>query len=164
MKIEKECAWCGEKFTPRRSNAQCCKNVCSVRYSYYKHKENKGIANKLKKCVICGRFKNDWLFNKQGGIIKSVCKNCEKCGTGNLVAKFDTVKTFAEVEKFLYEMKAKSYWANHIDIFRLIDLYDKVYPHLQNVPSSSDIEKSVNTMFYKVANWWLSRKNKIESV
>ena len=58
-------------------------------------------------------------------------------------------------------MKSQHFVADAIDVFRLVDLFDKVFPTTQKVPNCNNIDKSVNIMFFRIVNWWrISRTNK----
>jgi hypothetical protein len=63
-------------------------------------------------------------------------------------------------------MKAKHYYCDAIDTYRLIDLYDRVFPSELNLPYLSgynmDMEKSVMTMFYNMAKWFADERDHLE--
>lgn len=65
-----------------------------------------------------------------------------------------------DVEAFIKRMKWQSYQVNYVDCFILVDLYDRVFPKLENVPYRRDIQKSINEMFNRVVKWLLNENSK----
>ena len=63
-------------------------------------------------------------------------------------------KIYDEVTVFIFKIKRQSFRADAIDIFRLLDLFDKVFPLIKSVPSCSNIDKAANIMFFRIVNWW----------
>lgn len=78
----------------------------------------------------------------------------------------DLLKVYKDVEEFVLYMKSKNYKANEIDLFRLVDVYDKIYPSLLGLPKMSkanpDYETSSIIMFDKVARWYVSNRDMIK--
>jgi hypothetical protein len=78
----------------------------------------------------------------------------------------DLVQVYKDVEEFVLYMKGKNFKANEIDLFRLVDVYDKVYPDLMGLPKMSklnpDYEMSSLIMFDKVVRWYVSNRDMIK--
>lgn len=136
MIYELNCAWCGNLFTTKKSNARCCKHWCSTRYSaskknYYEIKKQKQALNIL----------TVWTLEKNE-------------------------KVYLDIEKFIEKIKRSNFMCDDIDILRLIDFYDILYPKKLNIPpyEEGDIESSYQKMFYKIFSWWRGVKKEKEKL
>ena len=76
----------------------------------------------------------------------------------SLPVKYVPISNFDEVEAYLLEMKSKSFYADMVDLYRLVHVYDLCYPDLQSIPHSNEIEKCIETMFMKVCIWYKNNK------
>ena len=74
----------------------------------------------------------------------------------------ERTEDYLEVEKFIYEIKRKAFRADYVDLFRLVHVYDLAFPKLIFIPMMCNIEKSCQTMFYKICCWYIDQKQKRE--
>jgi len=122
----KNCDWCDAEFLRTRFDKKTCSKKCSAAFSYSKHSKN-------------------YKSNKQKKEIKAV----------EVKIKFYKDQAiYDEVNQFIFQMKSQHFIADAIDVFRLVDLFDKVFPTTQKVPNCNNIDKSVNIMFFRIVNWW----------
>jgi len=63
-------------------------------------------------------------------------------------------EVYGEVQEFLFRVKRAGFFIEQVDFFILIDLFDRVYPTIENIPHCTRPLRSVNIMFYKLVNWW----------
>ena len=122
----KQCAWCGEDYLQTRFDKKTCSKKCSCNFSYSKRPKSYQINRNKKK-------------------IKSTHKKIE--------TDLD-MRTYLDVKEFIFKMKSQHFKADAIDVFRLVDIFDRVFPSTQRVPNCNNIDKSVNIMFFKIVNWW----------
>jgi hypothetical protein len=73
-----------------------------------------------------------------------------------------------ELEIYLKRLKAKLYYVDAIEVYRLIDMYDKVYPERTTLPhmnvSVDNYEKSFNAMLVGLFEWYNKYKQKTHLV
>lgn len=101
--------------------------------------------------VICSKSRNAWYVRVKKGIYEPDRVRLTK-------KQYD--KLYKDIEEYIYRIKSNAYYADTIDLYRLVDLYDRAYPHLENIPYSRNIEKSVVVMFLKLAKWYNKKKLK----
>jgi hypothetical protein len=176
----RECCWCGENFVANRKDKQVCSPACSQKYSSYKaYKKIREVKGKVIKCEDKGELRKcsrckDWkrreedyrTINGRKLMYCKLCQNESKRQTAVTMAGGlpDTPdKLFEEVGKFIMEIKDNNYWVDYVDVFRLVDIFDKIWPTLQKLPSaggdvSYNAEKSAIIMFDRVARWWVLQK------
>lgn len=122
----KQCGWCKEDYIQTRFDKKTCGKKCSSALSHSKHSAGYK-RNREKQRIKAGQEK----------------------------IKLDTqFQTYLDVKEFIFKMRDQHFTADAIDVFRLIDLFDRVYPTVLRVPSCNNIDKSVNVMFFKIVNWW----------
>lgn len=174
MEKIRECKWCEEPFEVTRVDKVCCNKTCSTKYSSWR--KNKGQPRlrketyeigELRKCTTCSKWKNKFEeFHKCGKFISGKCKDCKKENIKSANRKENKKELYKSVGEFVYYMKAKHYYCDGVDVWRLIDIYDRVFPTQLNLPHLSaynmDMEKSVITMFYKVARWYADERDHLE--
>lgn len=122
----KPCGWCGEDYIQTRFDKKTCSKKCSAALSHAKHSVG---------------YKRNREKQKAKAVQEKIKLNCE-------------LQTYIDVKEFIFKMKSQHFTADAIDVFRLIDLFDRVFPSTQRVPSCNNIDKSVNIMFFKIVNWW----------
>lgn len=122
----RKCKNCELEFIPTRFDKFSCSKKCSSAYSYKKN------------------------------ATKFIKKRNAKSGTKPRQKKVDykEFEAYLEVKQFIFKMKRQSYMAGFVDIFRLVDIYDKAFPKIQQIPQMNNIERSVNMMFFKLVNWY----------
>lgn len=76
------------------------------------------------------------------------------------ISVVDDKKLIKDVEAFIVRIKKQHYSVNYVDCFILVDLYDRVFPKLENVPFRRDIERSIREMFIRISKWLLLKNNK----
>ena len=173
MEEVRQCQWCEEPFIAKRVDKVCCDKICSTKYSFWRRNNGKQRLRKksyengdLRKCTHCGKWKNKFEeFHKCGNFINGKCKDCKKEQSSD--RKEDKKDLYEAVNKFVYYMKDKHYYCDGVDVWRLIDIYDRVFPTQLNLPHLSnynmDMEKSVETMFYKVARWFADERDHLQA-
>jgi len=157
------CIVCDKEFTAIKSTRKISSRVC------YNKKSLDDKFDKMKrwgyiKCVKCKTYKektSDNFYIENGLPRGNKCITCFK-------AKKSTVHSIAylqrigrdldvvEVGDFILDLKLKSYWADMIDIFRLIHYFDVLYP--QSTLPDYLPERNFNIMFEKIAKWWVAQK------
>jgi hypothetical protein len=174
MEEVRECNWCEETFTATRVDKTTCSKICSSKYSAFRRGKGKPRVRKatqdngdMRKCNLCGKWKNrDQEFHKCNGGNVSRCRDCKKEMYKSTKRKEDKKELYQDVKKFVYYMKAKHYYCDGVDVWRLIDMYDRVFPTQLNLPHLSnynmDMEKSVITMFHKIARWYADERDHLE--
>lgn len=162
----RECLYCLESFLPSRKDKKCCSARCSTRHSARnknRTKREKIKSDGTKKCLSCGKYKDLSQFYKSTRSVYAHCIYCirvRKQISNKFLEKKDD--TYIKVEDFLMYMKRKHFYADAIDIYRLIDIYDLVYPNALTVPYVNDLEKSFMVMFDKVARWFSIQRMRLE--
>jgi hypothetical protein len=68
--------------------------------------------------------------------------------------------TYFEIDEFVNKVKSKAYYADQSDIFKLIALYDELYP-TTTIPEYPDSEYTFNIIFAKVLDWYKLEKKSI---
>ena len=174
MEEVRQCLWCEEPFIARRIDKVCCDKVCSARYSASRRKQGKSRLRKkisddgdLRKCSHCSKWKNrEKEFHKCGKFIVGQCKDCKKEKVKSVDRKESKQDLYKAVGEFVYYMKSKHYYCDGVDVWKLIDIYDRVFPTQLNLPHLSnynmDMEKSVETMFYKIARWYADERDHLQ--
>lgn len=153
------CAWCETQFWAIRRDTRCCSGNCSQQYSRWK-KSRGLIEPRVEKkgtkriCSACSKWKSGNAFLTKTDSAFQLCKLCsrEKYGT----KKTDNAKTYKELKSWFYQMKSKSWWADMVDLYKLVDLYDLTHPHLENIPNSTNPKKSIEIMFDRLKSWYIT--------
>jgi hypothetical protein len=133
MNLISTCPTCSKIFIKNRVDKVCCSVSCSSAY------------NRLKK--LDGREIRSYTKRGQGKQKKEYKKK-------------ENTNVFKEVQEYIMYMKSKSYYADYVDLFKLVHVYDLVYPNLTQIPNMRDVEKSSDIMFAKICVWY---KNKLDS-
>lgn len=162
----RNCLVCGTEFLVTRVDRKCCTQVCSSslasRRNYIKKKEAKLVQPRkegepgFRECNFCNEVKpiEEFYYYRE-----SRHKQCKSCVYQKSRARY-VKKTrersavdetlYSDLYDYLQYMKRKRFMANEVDIFRLIDMYDRVFP-MALIPSDDDSEEVFNKMFYKLA-------------
>jgi len=161
--IKRNCLYCDEIFIPTRRDKMCCSHQCSSLFSIKKRKNkiiiNKKIIDGKKQCRACLKFKDLSLF--YGKKIKQA--NCIQCLSVKRASINYNENLYDEVYKFIYNLKLKNYYADIIDIYKLVDIYDRIYL-TDSLPKINDIEASCCIMLDKVVKWYnINKLNRINS-
>lgn len=122
----RRCKNCDVEFIVTRFDKWSCSKKCSAAQSYQKNK-----------VAIVKRRR-----------AKSGAKPRPK------KADYKEFEAYLEVKQFIFKMKRQSYMAGYIDILRLVDVFDKAFPKIYQIPQMNNIERSVNMMFFKLVNWY----------
>jgi len=174
MKEIRQCKWCEEPFEAIRVDKMTCSTQCSTRYSAWRKSKGEPRVRKkteengdFRKCNRCSKWKNKFEeFHKCGKFISGRCKDCKRENYKSLNRKENKKELYEAVSKFVYYIKDKHYYCDGVDVWRLIDIYDRVFPTQLNLPHLSnynmDMEKSVITMFYKVARWYADERDHLK--
>jgi hypothetical protein len=182
--INKNCICCGAAFITKRKDKQVCSKRCSNVISNRKrkivdkvedNKRNLSIDNgDLRKCKVCLKWKNkDEDFKKTKItktyiITKRTCDECKKEKQKNKLRDEHKPELYKDVKEFVLRIKAQNYNCYSIDVWRLIDLYDRVFPSQLNLPHTlyngkgTDMEMSSIVMFEKVARWYVDERDHFE--
>jgi hypothetical protein len=140
------CEWCEKEFSKIRKTAKYCSQDCNAKAWYKRHKE-RGYVKKEKKpkikvrkeivienCVVCGaEFRKTRKDKTTCGrscsnklhYLKKTGALAETYKTSNVVGKVDIAN---EIEPYLLDWKRRRFFLNEMDLFRVIDLWDKLYP------------------------------------
>lgn len=110
------------------------------------------IAKRPDKMCCSGNCSSRWSVIKSKGTTRKYTKRQNK--------NPNNVELLKSVEKFIKEMKSKSYYADYVDLLKLVDVYDLIYPNLNCIPYINDIEKSIDIMFLKICLWYKNQKCK----
>ena len=141
------CQWCKKDFLKIRKKAMYCSQECNARAWYdnikvngYVKKEKKSKVKEKKetiiaKCVVCGaefrKTRNDkttcgrvcsnkLYYLKKTGVVQ------EKWTTSYISPSYNISD---EIKPYLLDWKRRRFMLNEIDLFRVIDLWDKLYPN-----------------------------------
>jgi hypothetical protein len=167
------------EFQQTRKDKKCCTQPCSSTYSARKNavkrkEEKKNLIqprrideDREKLCNVCEVVKpiEEFYFNKG-----SRYKQCRSCVYNKSRARYvrkmrelnGIDKTLLiDLESFLMSMKRKRFMANEVDIFKLIDMYDRVFP-TGLIPVSDDPELTFNKMLYKLAIHYRVEKTSVD--
>lgn len=138
--MTKICIICDNYFEAMRSDTKCCSKKCSHKRSYFK---KMGFKNRFEA--------ENYMVNK-----KELTKSKKMT--------IDKVELLKELEIYLRRLKAKLYYVDAIEVYRLIDMYDKVYPERITLPhmnvSVDNYEKSFNAMLVGLFEWYNKYKQK----
>lgn len=122
-------------------------------------------------CEICGTGfvkmrSNKKCCSSQCSVKASYLKSRKTKSIRNYIPKvkkeFKNKEVYDIVEEFVLDIQSKRFYADSIDIWKLISIYDLVYPKKITIPSANDIEKSAMIMFYQICIWYRTEKDKIE--
>lgn len=154
-----KCEYCGNDFKKARKKSKYCSPFCSTKAWYIKKKIENGIGA-TKECVVC---KTLFIKTRKDRICCS--SDCSKRYSYTVFRTKETLKpqeVFGgfnnRVEEFLIECKRKRFYFDMIDIFKLVDLHDKIYPSKWLPDSNSDREKYFEEMLNDLINF--VKKNK----
>jgi hypothetical protein len=180
--VGKLCLYCGEPFSGRKDRKACSKS-CSSRLSYLKKERITGVRKPriityddgdLRKCKVCQKWKSketefsSKYFEGAGIVTKRTCKICRKEGEKGKLRLEDKNTLYNDVKNYVLRIKAQNYNCYSIDVWRLIDLYDRVFPSQLNIPHTlyngkgTDMEMSSIVMFEKVARWYVDERDHLE--
>lgn len=125
----KICDICDNYFEAMRSDTLCCSKICSGRKYYFK---KVGFVNKISGLSLYESYNKRWELKSKKKI------------------SFDKIEVFNELEIYLKKLKSKRYYVDAVEIYKLIDMYDKVYPGRKGLPHmnvlSGNHEKCFNAM------------------
>ena len=170
---DRMCVYCNTPFTATQNRVILCSKSCTTTYNYFikignLEKLQKRIeSNKqLKTCQNCLIEKPLYKFFTYKKAVFSFCIEChEKRYKDKYLDKLNQLKNvdlsiYPEVDDFVNKIKRNNYMATMVDIFILVDLFDKISPQ-SNIPYDDDPDKSFNSMFYKVCKWYSKERKKI---
>lgn len=167
---EVTCLYCGKIFIAHRSDKKVCSVDCGNKiyrgYTYY---------DKNRECLICGKSfianRSDHLccsapcrqknsINKKRAGIPKVKKNIIK--EDDLLYKRVYNKSgyipLKEVEDFIFSMYRKRWWADHADIFQLINIHSNIFS-IRRVPDNiKDYELYFGKMMKQIIVWYKGNK------
>jgi len=117
------------------------------------------VEVELRTCIICEEEKNVNEFYSYKKIRYNQCKKCiyAKKARERYEETLKIPKYYKELEKFVLYVKRRNYMVGHSDIFRLIDMFDKVFPSA-NVPTG-DNEYVFNKIFFRLAKQYDKYRN-----
>lgn len=161
----RDCVWCGTQFLPKKNSKMTCSTKCHNNYKYNLEKGNleKFNIDKTKACVNCRKEKKLSEFER---VRKSFVSMCKVCVNEYYDKKLNDVKLsnkhaiFFIIDDFIKEMKSKAYYAEQSDIFRLISLYDELFP-TSTMPEHPNQEYIFNMVFAKLVDWHRKEKKSI---
>jgi hypothetical protein len=143
----KICAVCDDYFEAKRSDTKCCSKKCSHRRHYF---IKMGFENRIE-------AENYMVKKKELTKLKKVTR------IGATKAEI-----LEELEIYLKRLKAKLYYVDAIEVYRLIDIYDKVYPERTTLPhmniNVNNYEKSFNAMLVGLFEFYNKYKQKTHLV
>ena len=153
------CAWCETPFWAIRKDTRCCSSSCSQQYSKWKkvkgliepRRERKGTK---RLCSSCSKWKSGNAFLTKSDNAFQLCKLCSR--EKYAPKKTDNNKTYNELKTYFQHLKSKSWWADMVDLYKLVDLYDLTHPHLENIPNSTKPHKSIEIMFDRLKSWYIT--------
>lgn len=90
-------------------------------------KDLKFIEDQTRRCTICTLYRKLFEFKDNGNICK-ICLNRNNLYKNKKAILRETDKDYREADDFLMKMKAKKWLATELDIFKLIDIYERYYP------------------------------------
>lgn len=170
---ERICVYCNTPFIATRDKTIFCSKSCTSTYKYFikngdlEKLQKKIDKNKQKKvCTNCLVEKPLYKFFKYKKGIFSFCIEChEEKYKDRYLDKLNELKNvdlsiYPEIEDFVNRIKRNNYMATMLDIFILVDLFDKVSPQ-SNIPYDGNPDKSFSTMFYKICKWYIKERKKI---
>ncbi|MFY8170038.1 MAG: hypothetical protein ACOVK2_02860 [Candidatus Fonsibacter sp.] len=170
---DRMCVYCGTPFLTNQKKSIFCSKSCTTTYRYFikigdLDKLQKRIEknNKLKACQCCLVEKPLYKFFTYKKTVFSFCIEChEKRYKDKYLDKLNELKNvnlsiYPEVDDFVNKIKRNNFMATILDIFILVDLFDKVSPQ-SNIPYDNNPDKSFNTMFYKLCKWYVKERKKI---
>ncbi len=123
------CKNCGKEFIKegQKKKASYCSTGCNAAH-WRRNKDKGNVAKPIINCLHC-----DTAFVKTRAD-RVYCSY--KCGTYHkrgIRIKPEKQKSYSddinEIRDFVYHIKEKRYWAEAVDIFRLIHLHTKIYPN-----------------------------------
>lgn len=141
------CQWCKKEFTKHKKTAKYCSVDCNAKAWYDNVKVN-GYVKKEKKvkykdkkepvidnCFVCGAEFRKTRLDKT--CCSKVCTNrlyyLKKTGAiqEKWMSSYTTpnIDIANEIEPYLLDWKRRRFMLNEIDLFRVIDLWDKLYPN-----------------------------------
>lgn len=119
------------------------------------------VAKRVDKVCCSGNCSSSWTRSKKDGASYTKRAYRRKNKTGIVIEDIDT-NLFNTVKSYIYEMKNKSYYADYIDLYRLVHIYDLVYPKLNQVPYMNDVEKSIEIMFMQLCVWYKNKRDLVK--
>jgi len=171
--MNRKCLVCGNEFQVNRKDKMTCSTKCSstlsVKRSRGGYKKNKAKDDgNLRMCSNCFKWKDkENGFNIINNYYLNICKDCNKENRRTKNSELSKEDVYKQVEFYVLRMKAKKFMADQIDIFKLVDIYDKLWPNKQSIPNMSgyqiDYEKSCMTMFERIARWYKTEKDILEA-
>ena len=161
----RDCIWCGTNFLPNKQSKITCSQKCYAGYKYNLKKGNfdKFDLDKTKVCVACEKEKKLSHFERVRKSFSPLCKDCMHIHNDKKISKLKSDKdksTYFEIDEFVNKVKSKAYYADQSDIFKLIALYDELYP-TTTIPEYPDSEYTFNIIFAKVLDWYKLEKKSI---
>lgn len=153
-----KCEECGKEYMRVKKTSKYCSSKCVSKAWYRRTKNEKkeveGIG-KTADCVVCGKL---YIKTRKD---KLTCG--KSCSTRYATLKWKTKETLNaneifdsfndKVEEFLYECKRKCYYFDAVDIFKLVDLHDKIHPSKWLPDSNSDREDYYQEMLIDLINF-----------
>jgi len=154
----KFCIVCGDQFQASRIDKMCCSKTCGATYAYRKRS---GIAisdkYKTKICTSCNNEQPLRNYYKRGKSHYPTCKTClEEMYPDRFEIEKLKINNLKDIEEFLMKLKRQAYYADQIDMFRLIDLHDRILP-TKLIDLDNPIEV-LSQQFEDVAFWYKHKK------
>jgi hypothetical protein len=162
------CNWCEEDFTQKaKRKSKYCSKLCAVKSAYHKNKfgfrmtEKEAVAmrSEIHLCPICG---NEYIKNR---VDRETCsKSCSSLmwqrKNKDIKKSYNRKKeevdknTLSDILALLLDLKRKSFYINEIDIFKIISLWDVIYPNRElnkNTPHAALYERMITDLmlYYK---------------
>lgn len=171
--IEKVCAYCGTAFLSYRTDNRFCHKNCASTYNFYERKGRlEEILNRVKDkkptktCMKCNLEKPIKSFYSYK---KGTFSFCIPCHNENYKDRYNkkireisnaNLSVYPEIDDFVMRIKQQGYNASFLDIFILIDLFDRIFPQA-NIPFEGSGEKSFERMFMNICKWYMKERKKI---
>jgi hypothetical protein len=133
-------------------------NVKSVKVSnrYRSQLPNEPVEQTCTSCKISKHVENYYMVDLVLFIRSRQCRQCLSYKSRARRLKRDTkldTNLFSDLNKFLKYLKLRNFMATEIDIFKLIDMYDRTFPN-SAMPIESDKELVFNKMLLKLIRYY----------
>jgi hypothetical protein len=171
------CALCFSEYIPkkRKNHSPYCSKSCETLFRGGRTPGPKRISTKkfglhpneirrqnrnknlFKTCQSCGIEKDLNQYYNERKRYWSICKQCHlKMKEWSWLERINEETTFSRCYKLLQDFKSKRFSLDYIDLLRLIDIWDQIYPN--DVPQK---EPNFDWILNRVANWFEKEKERI---
>jgi hypothetical protein len=113
--------------------------------------------SKTKVCLACNVEKNLTHFFNEFKRYWSICKKCHLKNKSKSMSEYlERDELFNKCYHLILDFQKKSYHLDQIDLMRLIDIWDDIYPY-DSVPAKVDFNK----IMLKVYSWFIKERERI---